>query len=117
MSVDFFVPVTDRNGKSVPLPTSIANKWGYNIEFNANARFGEYAIDFEALAEHLFQLHVAAKHRGVGISLVILDPPFLPKLLRTQRGHYLEQNLRFMHGKAWVRHDEHQNLSQNPART
>ena len=38
---------------------------------------------------------------------MILDPPFLPKLLRTQRGPYLEQNLRFMQGKAWVRHDEH----------
>ena len=53
LSVDFMVPVTDRTGKSVPLPTSAGNKWGYDIEFDANAKHGEYAIDFEALAEHL----------------------------------------------------------------
>jgi penicillin-insensitive murein DD-endopeptidase len=107
LSVDFFVPVTDRKGKSVSLPTNIGNKWGYGIEFDSNARFGEYAIDFEALGEHLFQLHSAATARGVGIDLVIFDPPYLPKLFATAHGPYLEQNLRFMRGKAWWRHDEH----------
>lgn len=107
LSVDFMVPVTDRTGKSVPLPTSAGNRWGYDIEFDANARFGEYAIDFEALAEQLYQLHVAAKARGVGIALVILDLPFLPRLFATARGAYLEQNLPFMRGRAWWRHDEH----------
>jgi penicillin-insensitive murein endopeptidase len=107
LSVDFLVPVTDRKGKSVPLPTRIGNRWGYDIEFDANARFDEYAIDFDALAEHLYQLHTAAKARGVGIALVIPDPPFLPKLFTTARGRYLEQNLPFMRGKAWWRHDEH----------
>jgi penicillin-insensitive murein endopeptidase len=107
LSVDFFVPVMDHIGKSVTLPTSAGNKWGYNIEFDANAKFGGYAIDFEALAEHLFQLHSAANARGAGISLVIFDPPFLPKLFATARGSYLKRNLPFMRGKAWWRHDEH----------
>jgi penicillin-insensitive murein endopeptidase len=107
LSIDFFVPVQNRNGKSVPLPTNIGNRWGYDIEFDANAEFGEYSIDFEALAEHLYQLHVAGKVRGVGISLVIFDPPYLPKLFATARGPYLEQNLLFMRGKSWWRHDEH----------
>jgi penicillin-insensitive murein endopeptidase len=107
LSVDFFVPVTDANGKSVPLPTGVGNKWGYSIEFGANAKYGEYSIDFEALAEHLYQLHSAAKANDVGISLVILDPPFLPKLFAAARGRYLEQNLPFMRGKSWWRHDEH----------
>lgn len=107
LSVDFMVPVTDGTGKSVPLPTSAGNKWGYNIEFDSNGNFVEYAIDFEALAEHLYQLHSTAKAQGIGVSLVILDPPFLPKLFGTARGPYLEQNLPLMRGKSWWRHDEH----------
>lgn len=107
LSVDFFVPVTDVSGKPVPLPTGIENKWGYDIEFDARAKYSEYTIDFEALAEHLYQLHAAATAKGVGISLVILDPPFLAKLFATARGRYLEQNLPFMRGKSWWRHDEH----------
>jgi penicillin-insensitive murein endopeptidase len=107
LSADFMVPVTDRKGRSVPLPTSIGNRWGYDIEFDANAKFEEYAIDFEALGEHLYQLHTTGKQRGVGIALVILHTPFLPKLFATARGPYLEHNLPFMRGKSWWRHDEH----------
>ena len=70
-------------------------------------RFGDYAIDFEALAEHLYQLHLAAKAGGTGIALVIFDPPYLPKLFATTRGPFLQQNIKFMRGAAWVRHDEH----------
>jgi len=73
LSVDFFVPVRNAQGKSVPLPTGIGNRLGYDIEFNADARYGEYSIDFPAIAEHLYQLHLAAKARGVGIALVIFD--------------------------------------------
>lgn len=107
LSVDFFVPVRDRHGNSVPLPMGITNRLGYDIEFDAQARYADYRIDFSALAEHLYQLHLAAKARGAGIALVILDTPFLPRLLATPRGPYLRQNLRFMKGKPWVRHDEH----------
>lgn len=107
LSVDFFVPVLDAQGKSVPLPTGIGNRLGYDIEFDADAKYGEYAIDFPAIAEHLYQLHLAAKARGVGIALVIFDAPFLPKLFATPRGAYLKENLNFMKGKPWVRHDEH----------
>jgi len=107
LSIDFFVPVRNAVGKSVPLPTSITNRYGYDIDFNANGRYAEYSIDFAAIAEHLYQLHVAAKARGAGIALVIFDEPFLPKLFATARGPYLQQNLPFMKGKPWVRHDEH----------
>jgi penicillin-insensitive murein DD-endopeptidase len=107
LSMDFMVPVTNPAGRSLPLPTGVSNKWGYDIEFGADAKFGEYAIDFEAIAEHLFQLRAAAQARGAGIAQVILDPPFLQKLFATARGPYLEKNLAFMRGKSWWRHDEH----------
>jgi penicillin-insensitive murein endopeptidase len=107
LSVDFFVPVRDKGGRSVPLPTSVTNRFGYDIEFDQDGRFGEYTIDFEAMAEHLYQLHATAKGRGVGIALVILDPPYLPKLFATTRGPLVRQSLKFMKGAAWVRHDEH----------
>jgi penicillin-insensitive murein endopeptidase len=110
LSVDFFVPVRDAAGRSVPLPTSVVNKLGYDIEFNANARYEEYAIDFEATAEHLYQLHLAAKANGAGIALVIFDTAFLPKLFATTRGKYLQKELPFMQGKPWVRHDEHYHI-------
>jgi len=107
LSVDFFVPVRDRSGRSVGLPISVANRFGYDIEFDANGNFNEFTIDFAAMAEHLHQLSVATKDRGIGIALVIVDPPFLPKLFDTPRGSFLKQNVRFMKGRAWVRHDEH----------
>lgn len=107
LSVDFFVPVVDASGRSVPLPTGIGNKFGYNIDFDENAKFEGYTIDFEAIAEHLYQMDIAAKARGAGIALVIFDPPYLPRLFATKRGEYLKSNINFMKGKAWIRHDQH----------
>jgi penicillin-insensitive murein DD-endopeptidase len=106
LSVDFFMPVLDRDGRSVPLPTSRANRYGYDIEFDAEGRFGEYRIDFEAAAEHLHQLDVAAKARGAGLKLVIFDPRYVPKLLVTPRGEAVRK-LRFMKRTPRVRHDDH----------
>lgn len=107
LSVDFFVPVRNAAGTSVPLPTGITNRYGYGIEFDADARYGEYTIDFPALAEHLFALQQAAQARHVGIALVIFDETYLPKLFATPCGAYLQQHLPFMKGKPWIRHDEH----------
>lgn len=111
LSVDFFVPVKDGQGRSVPLPTNISDKFGYDIEFDQDARYGEYIIDFDALAEHLYQLNVAAKEAGSGLSLVIFDDQYLPKLFATRRGDYLKANLPFMKGKPWIRHDEHYHVN------
>lgn len=107
LSVDFFVPVRDARGRSVPLPTHPANRAGYDIEFDDAGRFGEYTIDFEAIADHLHALHAAARAAGIGLALVILEPVYLPKLFATSRGAALRDTLPFMRGKAWVRHDEH----------
>lgn len=107
LSVDFFVPIMDGKGTSIPFPNGIGNKFGYGVEFNENASYEGYHIDFEAMGEHLYQLDVAAKTAGAGLALVILDPPYLPRLLATRHGEYLKEKINFMNGKAWVRHDEH----------
>jgi len=108
LSVDFMVPVLDSAGRSVPLPTPAGLRFGYDTEFDDDARVGGLRIDFEAMAEHLFQLHLAAlAHPAAGIDRVIFTPVFLPKLFATARGPYLKKHLSFMRREAWVRHDEH----------
>lgn len=107
LSVDFMVPVMDGRGRSVPLPTSAANRFGYDIEFTGDARHKNLTIDFEAMADHLYALDRAARRSGVPINRVIFEPAFLQKLFATKRGPYLRRNLKFTRGKVWWRHDEH----------
>jgi penicillin-insensitive murein DD-endopeptidase len=107
LSIDFFVPVRNASGVSVQLPIGLGNRLGYDIEFDAAAKYAEYTIDFQAISEHLYQLHLAAESRGVGIAQVIFDTSYVPRLFATPRGAYLRQHLQFMKGKPWVRHDEH----------
>ena len=107
LSVDFFVPVTNAAGESVPIPGSLSNRFGYDLEFDANGRIEGYAIDFAALGQQLVELERAAKARGVGIALVIFDRALQPKLFATEHGHHLRDSLPFMKKQAWVRHDEH----------
>jgi penicillin-insensitive murein endopeptidase len=56
LSVDFMVPVLNAAGASVPLPGNAANKFGYGIEFDNAGKFKDLRIDYEAMAEHLYQL-------------------------------------------------------------
>ena len=109
-SVDFFVPVRDVRGRSVPLPTSPFTRFGYDLEFDAEGRLDDLRIDFEALAEHLHELHRAAEARGVGIRLVILDTRYLPLLELSERGRWARRSLNFLPRQAWVRHDEHYHI-------
>jgi len=107
LSVDFMTPVLDKKGESVHLPTHALNKYGYNIEFDENDRYDDYTIDYEALAAHLVALDKAAKVHGVGIWRVIFDPKLQPKLLKTQYGRYIKENITLSTKPSWVRHDEH----------
>jgi penicillin-insensitive murein DD-endopeptidase len=111
LSVDFFVPVVDASGRSIRLPTDASNKFGYSIDFDASAKYQGNSIDFEAMAEHLYQLDIAANARGSGIALVIFERPYLPRLFATKRGAYLKSKINFMKGNAWVRHDEHYHVN------
>jgi penicillin-insensitive murein DD-endopeptidase len=114
LSVDFFVPVLNRKGESVPLPTSPLTRYGYDLEFDKNGALNagtadELRIDFDALAEHIYQLDIATKANHSGIRLVILDPRYHAKLWATPRGPQIK-HLSFMKKNAWVRHDEHYHI-------
>ncbi|MRW92679.1 replication initiation protein [Duganella sp. FT80W] len=105
ISVDFMVPVLNAQGVSVPLPSSPLNKFGYGLEFDTKGRYQNLRIDYEAMAEHLYQLSLAAQRHHLGISRVIFDPQLTTQLLATRRGRELQ--LPFMKERPWIRHDEH----------
>lgn len=106
LSVDFITPVL-KDGRSVPLPTSMGNRFGYDIEFNSKGHYDEYRIDYDALAAHLVELHKATRAQGIGIWRVIFDPKLQPYLFDTPHGEYLQRHLAFSTKPSWVRHDEH----------
>ena len=95
------------SGQSIPLPTSPFNKYGYNIEFDQNGRFENYAIDFESMAAHIKILHIEAQKAGIAIWRVIFDPGLQHMLYRTKAGKYLRENIQIPKKKSWVRHDDH----------
>ncbi len=107
LSVDFFVPVRDEKGRSVPLPTSAANRWGYDLELDKRGRLGKLAIDFDAIAVHLLALQRAAKAHGVGIRRVIFDTELQPRLRATRDWPRLAGTIELSTERGWWRHDEH----------
>jgi len=118
LSIDFMVPVVDSHGRSVVLPTTPLNKYGYNIEFDAKGKYENYRIDYEAMAAHLVALYKAAKLHHVGIWRVIFDPQMQPQLFKTTQGVYLKKHIFFPKKRSWVRHDEHYHVDfQIPCKT
>lgn len=107
LSVDFMVPVLDKTGASVHLPTNPFNKFGYNIEFDSNGRYEDLTIDYEALAAHIVALHKESQNRGYDLWRVIFAPELQPNLFKTQYSEYLSENIEFSKKRSWVRHDEH----------
>ena len=107
LSVDFMVPVINKAGRSVHLPTNPLNRYGYDIEFDSKGKYEEYTIDYEALGAHLVALHKSAQQHGAGIWRVIFDPQLAPNLYTTTSGAYLSKHVPIQKTKSWVRHDEH----------
>ena len=107
MSVDFIVPVRDDTDRSVPLPTSAADKFGYGLEFDGQGRIPGFRIDFDAMGEHLYQLVLAARQQGIGIERVIFDSVLQEGLFQSRRGAELRRSVPFMRERPWIRHDEH----------
>ncbi|MBT3250673.1 MAG: replication initiation protein [Candidatus Marinimicrobia bacterium] len=110
-SVDFMVPIINKDEESIPLPTSVFNKFGYSIEFTLDGKFKNYEIDFESMASHLKSLHQISVSMGYGIQLVIFDPKMRHHLINTVDGEYLKNNLKFNTKRVWVRHDEHYHVN------
>lgn len=106
LSVDFMVPVL-KGGKSIPLPTSPLNKFGYDLEFDDEGRMEDYTIDFGAIAKHLLELNRAGISQGVKISRVIFEVPLQKHLFATPEGSQLMKLMTFSTKQAWVKHDEH----------
>lgn len=107
LSIDFMVPVLDKQGKSVHLPTNPLNRYGYNIEFDNNGKYKDYKLDFEALAAHIVVLHKAARKNGIDLWRVIFDPKLQLYLYRTRYAEYIKRNIKIPKKRSWVRHDEH----------
>lgn len=107
LSIDFMVPVLDKQGHSVHLPAHPFNKYGYDIEFDSQGVYGDTRIDYEAMAAHIVALHKAAKAYKSEIWRVIFDPELQPQLFKTTEGEYLRQHITFSKKRSWVRHDEH----------
>lgn len=108
LSIDLMVPILEsKTSKSVPLPTTVLNKWGYSIEFNSKGIYKEYTIDFETLGELVYQIHAAATNRHVKVSRVIFDPAMITLLHASKRGAFIKLNIMIPTKKSWVRHDEH----------
>lgn len=107
LSVDLFVPVVDDRGDTVPFPARLENGFGYQVDFDAAARYGNLRIDFASLAELLYQLHVAAQAKGIGLASVIFDRQYWPRLFDTARGPWLRENIPFLKTEPLIRHDDH----------
>ena len=107
LSVDFMVPVLDKQNNSVHLPTHAFNKFGYNIDFDNKGNYEQYRLDFEALGAHLVALHKAALKHNIEIWRVLFDPRLQPYLYNTRYGDYIKQHILIPKKRSWVRHDDH----------
>lgn len=107
LSVDFMVPVRNKSGESVPLPSTIFNKFGYGIEFDSLGRYEDLTIDFNSIGLHILRLKKSAEKNGLGIVVVIFDNQLQTLLFKTKYGKELQDNIRFSKLKPWIRHDEH----------
>jgi penicillin-insensitive murein endopeptidase len=106
LSVDFFVPVRDREGRSVPVPTSLLNRWGYDLEFSSRGMSDELVIDFDAIALHLAALNSAARSHHIGIHRIFFDTQLQQRLHRSRHWPQIS-SLPFSTRQGWWRHDEH----------
>jgi penicillin-insensitive murein DD-endopeptidase len=111
LSVDFFVPVVNAEGKIKELDIGVANKLGYNIEFSQEAKYNGLTIDFESIAKHLDALNISAKKEKIGIEVVIFDNQFQKLLFETTTGRKIKNEINFSTKKPWVRHDEHYHVN------
>ena len=107
LSVDIFMPVRDAAGRRVIVPTHPWQRFGYSLEFDAQGRGGDLAIDFRSVAELLAGLERDAQRNGLAIERVIVAPEYVERVLAAGGGSLAALSERFMRQPVWVRHDEH----------
>lgn len=107
LSVDFFVPTLDKDGNSVQFPNRPDNGYGYQVNFNASGENSTHSIDFASLGELLYHLHMAAKNKGSGLTLVVFQKELRTRLFETARGKWLKENIPFPNWDDPSRHDQH----------
>lgn len=107
LSVDFMVPILDKSNRSIYLPGSIFNQFGYSWHFDDLGKAVEYQIDFDAIAAHFIALKQAGDKKGIQIAAVIFDPPLQKILFQTKQGEELKRDIPFSTKPVWIRHDEH----------
>jgi penicillin-insensitive murein endopeptidase len=108
LSVDFMVPVLNDANRSVPLPSTHMDKFGYGLEFDKQGRIPGFSIDFDAMAEHLYQISITARKHGLTIERVIFDRGLTTRLFSSSHhGEELRRIMPFMKERPWIRHDEH----------
>ena len=107
VSVDYMTPVTNREGRSVPLPTWPWLRFGYDMAFDPDGctSGGSLCIDYPALAAHLRALHAVGHELGVRIGRVIFAPDLQAGLFAAASD--LRDLMAFSRNPSWVRHDDH----------
>jgi penicillin-insensitive murein DD-endopeptidase len=108
LSVDVFMPVNDGEGRPRQMPTSMLNRFGYDLEYDREGRDGPLRIDFDALAAFLIAAREEGRPRGLDIEKIIIAPEYVGRLLSTPSGKRLgDLAERLVRKPVWVRHDEH----------
>lgn len=105
--IDFMVPVIKVSDSSEALlPHHVFKRFGYAFEFDTTAVAGNYRIDFESMAAHLYLLQQLGPQYGVKIKRIIFAPEFLPYLYAAPYGDQIK-DIQFVYNKRWLRHDDH----------
>ena len=79
----------------------------YAVDVGADGGFGEYRVDFDAMAAQLTALRVAAAKKNVRIRRVFFDPGLQPHLFAAPAGADLSSQISFSQNRSWFRHDAH----------
>jgi len=59
LSVDLIIPVKNEKGEYVKLPTNAFNRYGYDIDFTLEGKYGDLTLDYEAFSALLVALKLA----------------------------------------------------------
>jgi len=106
LSVDLMIPVKNEKGESVKLPTNAFNRYGYDIDFTLEGKYGDLTLDYETFSALLVALKQSASNWGIGIWRVIFDPKMQHNLRDAKQWAEIS-DIQFTKKHSWLRHDDH----------